>query len=156
MQGQAGGHSTRPEKLTEEALKDTHSPWPNCALQGCVCGRWLHGHIWWRSMGHSIGVTGSIYVWQSRCHLTLRGQRCPHQKAVGFRHQVSRLSVREHACRLPPNKGRPRRGPSNRLVKLQRRPQGGYGLRGLVRGLLLGRKSGSDHPQLGVRYNINY
>ncbi len=34
-------------------------------------------------------------------------------------------------------------------AKPQRRPLGGFGLRGLIRGLLLGRKSGLDQPWLG-------
>ncbi len=45
--------------------------------------------------------------------------------------------------------GWPRGGPFNPRAKPQRRPLGGFGLRGLIRGLLLGRKSGLDQPWLG-------
>ncbi len=83
------------------------------------------------------------------------GSEVPASEGSGFQAPSEQAECKGTCMPSPAKQGAAKKR-ANLLVKQQRRPQGGYGLRGLVCGLLLGRKSGSDHPQLGVRYNINY
>ncbi len=68
----------------------------------------------WRTFYEPIEVGCRGFAWHSLCKV------------------LSRLGVT----------GWPRRWLFNPQTKPQRKPQGGFGLRGLIRGLLLGRKSG--------------